>query len=152
MTFLADFRQAMRRLARAPALSIAIVLVLACAFGATTLVFSLANGVLLRPLAFREPDRLVSVHRILDEGLVATIPYRDYDAWRVRTGVFEDVAGVSPAHHGVLFGNRQVPEVETGWETPNFYGLLGPRVLIGRMIGSIDHQPEPPHQLGRAEA
>ena len=141
MTFLADFRQAMRRLARAPALSIAIVLVLACAFGATTLVFSLANGVLLRPLPFREPDRLVSVHRILEEGLVATIPYRDYEAWRVRTGVLEDVAGASPAQHGVLFGNSQVPQAQTGWVTPNFFSVLGWRVLIGRVFGANEHQP-----------
>src|ERR1041384_163306 len=58
-----DLRHAFRVLAASPALSIPVVLVLAIGIGATTGVFTLANAVLLRPLPFADPDRLV----LLDE-------------------------------------------------------------------------------------
>lgn len=65
-----EFRQAMRTLVRRPAFSIAIVLTVALAVAATTLVFAVVNGVLLAPLPYESPDRLVTVwehYRVPDQ-------------------------------------------------------------------------------------
>jgi hypothetical protein len=57
-----DVRYAVRRWAARPGLAVTVVLTLGLGIGATTAIFSLVDGVLLRPLPWREPDRLVSIY------------------------------------------------------------------------------------------
>ena len=63
-SFLQDLRYSLRKLVRAPAFTIVAVFTLALAIGATTAVFSLVDGVLLKSLPFRDPDRLVRVQSL----------------------------------------------------------------------------------------
>ena len=71
LTLLADFRYALRVLARAPSFAVAVIAVLALGIGANTAIFSIVNAVLLRPLPFDEPDRLV---RLFHEPPQAAFP------------------------------------------------------------------------------
>ncbi len=143
MTLLTDLRLAVRRVVRNRAISAFVVLTLSCAIGASTLVFSLVNGVLLHPLPYRDPERLVTIRRILQgfEGINQTIPYADYEAWRTGTGVFVDVAGVTGWQVELRPAGRPACVARAGWVTANFFEVLGPRLVLGRGFVPADHRP-----------
>src|SRR5215204_7265846 len=63
-TLLADFRYALRVLVRTPSFALAVIAVLALGIGANTAIFSIVNAVLLRPLPFEQPDRIVRLYHI----------------------------------------------------------------------------------------
>src|SRR5262245_64021861 len=87
-TWLGDLRSAWRNVARRPAFTILVVLTLALGIGVNSAVFTLLDAVLLRPLPYRDPSRLVFVWQTLPEHNVPELeptPF-DYDAWhRVRS-------------------------------------------------------------------
>jgi predicted permease len=112
---------------------------LALGIGATTAVFSLVNGLLLKPLPYAEPDRLVHLwmeHR--DRGwqnLDVTLP--DAWGWRERTEVFEDLAAFT--YVGITDASGEVPERLDGvWGTWNLLSVLGVEPAVGRGPGSGD--------------
>ena len=90
-TILVDFRDALRGLRRDPLYAAAIVATLALTLGASTAVFSIVNGVLLRPLAYPEAHRLVSMREV--EARIATqypslpVNARHFEEWRTRRTV-----------------------------------------------------------------
>src|SRR5262245_15386915 len=91
-SFVRDLRQALRSLARSPGYAAATVAVLALGIGAVTVVFSIANGVLLQPLPYTASERLGIVWHDLGEGAQSLpalngLDYRDY---RERSRLFED--------------------------------------------------------------
>src|SRR5689334_22543906 len=92
-SFATPLRQAVRALRRTPTFTVAVVAVLALGIGATTAMFSVVYGVLLRPLPFAEPERLVRVWTVFEPGLgrgaVSAANGRD---WRAQNHVFEDLA------------------------------------------------------------
>jgi putative ABC transport system permease protein len=88
-----DARYAVRQLARTPAFTTVALLTLALGIGASTTIFSVVNGVLLRPLPFPEPDALVRVHEIVPQyGQFSVAPANLLD-WRQQNTVFEHIAG-----------------------------------------------------------
>src|SRR5208283_6044239 len=92
-----DIRYAVRGFLRTPGFTAVSLLVLTLGAGANTAIFSITNAVLLRPLPFREPDRLVAVWesaKNLDPKTM--ISPRDLDAWRSRNQSFEALAGYRP--------------------------------------------------------
>jgi hypothetical protein len=93
-TLLGDLRYALRQLRRSPGFTLAAVLTLALGIGANTAIFSVVDGVLLRPLPFSEPDRLVMAwgyHRVIGR---ETVSLPDYLDWRSAAG-FEQLAAVA---------------------------------------------------------
>jgi putative ABC transport system permease protein len=130
---LQDLRYAARILRKSPAFTVAAVLTLALSIGANTAIFSVVNAVLLRPLPFQNPDRLVMVWEDLSfMGFPQNTPApANFIDWKNRNHVFEDMA----AMHGDLMnltGDGQPEEVEVKLVTANFFPLLGVRPLAGR--------------------
>ena len=139
---LRDLRIAARRLRAAPAFTAVAVLTLAFGIGATAAIFTVVEDVLLRPLPFAHPERLVRVtaafRRLgVDDGGLSPKELFDY---RDRAGVFDEIAGVWPITAN-LTGTSQPERVETLLASPNYFQILGARPQIGRLFGPADYQP-----------
>ena len=77
-----DIRFGLRILARNPLFTLVAVLTLAIGIGANTAIFSLVNGILLRPLSFENSDRLVMVWEVNDRGIRIPVAYSNFLDWR----------------------------------------------------------------------
>src|SRR6185295_7734636 len=98
MDFFRDFRLAARNARRAPGFSAAVVATLALGIGAATAIWSLADAVLLAPLPFVEPDRLVAIWgEIPGRAPVVEVSVFDFDHWRASVTSFSDLALVTSA-------------------------------------------------------
>ena len=133
-TLLQDLRYSFRRLGKSPAFTTIVVLTLALGIGANTAIFSAVNAILLRPLPYHEPDRLVTVQHVypsLDlEAGVSPPGFRDY-AERARS--FESMA-VETGWAANLTGTGEPVRLQGARVTGRFFGTLGVAALMGRTI------------------
>src|SRR5262245_56183421 len=91
-TFLADFRYALRVMSRTPSFAVAVVSVLALGIGANTAIFSIVNAVLLRPLPFEEPERLVRIFTRTPGGQLFELSPGKFYGWQRDARSFEGMA------------------------------------------------------------
>ena len=138
-----DLRFAARLFRRSPGFTFFAALTLALGIGAGTAVFSIVNGVLLRPLPYRDPGRLVSVldRGIRDENLAKLFAsYADFDALRRNARSFEDIAGVTWAAGSsrILTGHGAAREILAAPVTTTFFGTLRVRAAMGRTFNERD--------------
>ncbi|MEJ7710099.1 MAG: ABC transporter permease [Pyrinomonadaceae bacterium] len=111
------------------------VLSLALGIGANTAIFSLMNEVLLRPLPFREPDRLVMVW---EEATFAGFPQNtpapaNYADWKAQNSVFEEMAALDTRSMNLTGdGGGEPLKIATYGVTANLFPLLGVRPALGR--------------------
>jgi predicted permease len=134
-------RQTLRRLLRAPAFAVATVLTLAVSIGATTAIFSVVDGVLLKPLPFPHSDRLVALTHRTKDGGVRNMPASTalYFTYRDNNEAFESVALWSPGTASVTSGEPE--ELEILGTTHEFLPLLGVRLALGRSFVAADDEP-----------
>src|SRR5580704_5979363 len=131
-----EIRYCIRSLGKSPGFAILAILALALGIGANTAIFSVVNGVLLRPLAYGDPDRLVV---ILHEGQWPVSP-DDYLDWRRQSRSFEQM-GAAQVWNAPLTG-RENAEVLSGMQvSPNIFSVLGVPAFRGRTFGAGDDQP-----------
>ncbi|HMA03613.1 MAG: ABC transporter permease [Gemmatimonas sp.] len=132
-----ELRQAARRLVRAPSFSVTTVFVLALGVGATTAVFSVVNGVLLRPLPYAEPGRLVALtHSIevsgvpqADQSEGTVLFYQEHAKAFTGIGAWRD----QDVNLELVDGHTGAPErVGAAQVTSNLFGVLGIPPLLGR--------------------
>jgi putative ABC transport system permease protein len=143
-TILSDVAPAYRSLARAPAFWVAAVVILALAIGATTTTFSVVTGVLLRPLRYSNPDRLVFVMSDLRARNVEDFPLSEADFIDIRTGTteaFDDVAAVLTGRGAVPQQDGSLEEIRWARVTPNFFRVIGARMALGRDFVESDGRP-----------
>ena len=135
-----DLRHALRMMRRQPGFTAVAVLTLGIGIGVTTAVFTVINGVLLRPLPYAEPDRLVLLLYGSAAGVspwLSPLNYRDYVA---QTSVFERAAALTPSTAN--FTGAGDPERVRGVSlTPEFFDVLGVRMTLGRGFIADDAQP-----------
>jgi putative ABC transport system permease protein len=133
-----DVRYAARTLLRTPAFTAIAVATLALGIGANTAIFSVVNGILLRPLPFPHPEQLVqlwSANRSADE-LKAAISVNDLDDWRAQRSAFANIGGwfFQEGGSGIdLTGQGEPQRLEAAFVTPGFFGTLGVAAVIGRV-------------------
>ena len=132
-TLLQDVNYAFRVLKRQPGFAFIVVLTLGLGIGANTAIFSVLSGVLLRPLPYHEPERLVVAwetyrpREIMEGG----VSYPNLEEWRERASVFESLAGFHPEAHTVT--GLGLPErVPAARVTNGLFSLLGVLPSAGR--------------------
>ena len=137
----ADLRYAFRVLRRTPLFSTIVIVTLALGIGANTAAFSVVNGVLLAPLPYRAPDRLVELWETLANLDRIMISYPDFVDWRKRSRVFEDIALYGP-YGGMANTTGDIPrQIGVGTATANLFHLLGVQPTIGRDFLPSEDQP-----------
>jgi putative ABC transport system permease protein len=138
--FLQDLRYALRSLGKSPGFTVMAVLTLALGIGANTAIFSVVQGVLLKPLPYREAERLELVQTIQKEGRQAwgTSP-PDFYALRSQNHVFDDLASfyVQPSN---LTGNPEPLRVPAMIVSSNFLNVFGVAPVLGRGFSAADEQ------------
>jgi putative ABC transport system permease protein len=132
--FVQDLRYATRILVQAPGLAAVCVILLALGIGANTAIFSVVNGVLLKPLPYRDPDRLVMVWAKNPRGILRNqVSAPNFFDWKDRSRGFEDMAAFTEWDF-TLTGLGE-PEKLTGINmSPNLFSVLGVAPAIGRDI------------------
>jgi putative ABC transport system permease protein len=138
-----DIRYAIQMLAKSPALTAIVVTALALGIGANTAIFSVVHTVLLRPLSYRDPGRLVVIHETNEKrgrtrGPVSPADFMD---WRDQTTVFEQIAAMGYGR-GIYREADEPEEVEGSRVTASFFPLLGVEPLLGRTIEPEDDNPD----------
>ncbi len=142
--FVQDLRHGLRMLRKSPGFTTAAILTLALGIGANTAVFTVVNAVLLRPLRYPEPDRMVNFYIGPDPRLEA-ISIPQFMVWRQQTGVLQDFAiyGSAFKDPGVSLTNTDHPEtLRASHVSAGFFKLFGASVEIGR---SFTDQEDVPH-------
>ncbi len=141
----ADLRYASRVLTRTPAFSLFAVLALAIGIGANTAIFSLIDAILLRPLQFRDPARLVELFE--DNSAVGfahdTPAPANVQDWKTRNHVFEDIAAENDGILNITGGSAAPEEVEHAEITSNLLPLLGIQPILGRNIRADETGSQP---------
>ena len=143
--FLRDLRYGVRTLTRSPGFALTAILVMALGIGATTSLFTIVRAVLLKPLPFRDPDKLVMVYehfRTDTEGdgfnIVASADFND---WHKRTHGFENMAAWRITGFDLTGEHAELPEVvEAAGGSWDLFSLVGTPLALGRAFTQQDDQ------------
>jgi putative ABC transport system permease protein len=130
-----DARFAVRSLRRRPVFLASAVATLALGIGANAAIFSVVDAVLLKPLPYAAPDRLV---RVWPDGRV---PLGAYDIVRERSRAYSALAGADPGRDVSLTGDGPPERVSRSLVTPNVFDVLGVRPALGRTFAAEERQP-----------
>jgi len=148
-TLAADLRYAFRVLVRTPSFLIAVVAVLAIGIGANTAIFSIVNAVLLRPLPFDEPDRLVRLFHIPPQSTFPGLkrfsvsPANFYD-WKRDARLFERMA-IYRFRQFALTGGSDAESVVAGAVGTDFFEVVRARPALGRVFLREEDAPDRGH-------
>ncbi|HJU41855.1 MAG TPA: ABC transporter permease [Vicinamibacterales bacterium] len=137
-----DLRYAARSLKRAPGFAAVSILTLALGIAATTVVYSIVDGILLRPLPIRDPDRVMMVRETFN-GTEGSVSWLNFEDWQKRQTSFEQFA----AWRGVasnLTGVQEPRRLNTRQMTWNMLTVLGVKPIIGRDFTADDDKPGVP--------
>jgi predicted permease len=143
MSIMSDLRFALRSLLRAKGLSLTVVVTLALGIGANAAIFSVVRGVLLRPLANRDEDRLVYIRQSARgagvENANFSVPeIRDFKAGATTIGEFGDFSTISFTMVGL--GEPRV--VRSGVVGGSYFNVMGLRPVRGRLLDATDDGPK----------
>jgi putative ABC transport system permease protein len=132
-SLLQDLRYGARMLLRKPGFTVVAVLALALGIGANTAIFSVVNAVLLRPLPYSNPERLVVLWSKNEQKGISTnkVSLPDAQDWKNQSEVFDDVALLS-AWNFNLTGTEETERIQGAMVTPNLFRVLGREPALGR--------------------
>ena len=146
-----DLAYAIRAFLKKPAFALTAILTLGLGIGAAAAIFSVVNAVLLRPLPYDRPDRLVHVANDMRNRNVDDFPWppADFHDLRTTSTQFSGIAAlVTGRQVFVTPGQNEVDQVSTGAATPNLFKVLGARLVHGSDLTDADGVPPTPQQQG----
>jgi len=138
--FVQDARYALRQLARMPGFTVVSALTLAVGIGATTAIFSIVYAVVLRPLPFPDPDRLVRVYTNR-RGTDGSASAANFVRWRERSHSFSQLVPVEYRNFTLLTGDRPAEQVTGLRVSADFFPALGVGMRLGRPFSKDEDQP-----------
>jgi putative ABC transport system permease protein len=138
-----DIQYAFRRLFKAPGFSLVAIVTLALGIGANSAIFSVVNGVLLKPLPYPQPDRLVGVYHVT-EGQRAVMSGPNFtDISRMATS-FENAAAISTTRM-ILTGEGEPTRLPVAEVSASLFNVLGVRPALGRNFNADENTPGRTH-------
>jgi putative ABC transport system permease protein len=144
-----DLHYALRGLGRNPGFASPAIISLALGIGASISIFAVADSMLLRPLPFREPDRVVMVWernvqlKGLEHNEISPANYRD---WKAQNSVFESMAAFFDGRAVLAYGER-VEEIQNRFASADLLPMLGIRPLRGRFFTPAEDVPNLPNVI-----
>jgi putative ABC transport system permease protein len=138
-----DLRLAFRQLRKAPGFAVAVVCTLALGIGTTTAIFSLVEGVLLRPLPFKDPERLVLLGDHLGGRPGMSVRAREIATYRSATQAFSTLGGYITASFE-LSGGERPEEIDAGRLNSATFATLGVQPLLGRIFTAQEEDARQP--------
>lgn len=140
-TLAMDVRFALRTFRRAPGFVAIAVLCLALGIGANAIIFSVVYGVLLRPLPFADPERLVTPSEVRSQGYGGPVSWPTFLAWKEQTPAFERMAALTTGGVTLQFPDGTAEHLAATRGTADFFAVYGMPPLLGRTFASGDDQP-----------
>jgi len=122
--FLSDLRHALHLLKANPAFSVTAIATLALGIGANTAIFTVVDNVLLKPLDYPEPDRMVQFVRILPNENSSDCSPLNFNAWRAQTSIFEDVSAYDSGGPGFNLTGAVPEQVLSIHVTASYFRLF----------------------------
>ena len=136
-SLIADSRYGLRQLGRNPGFTFVAVLTLALGIGATTAIFSVVHGVLLKPLPYPHPDRVVAVFEVTTKGRRSRVADPNFDDFREQSRSFRSLAKYRPAVASVS-GPSQATRTPVAHVSPGFLDVFGVQPILGRGFADSD--------------
>jgi predicted permease len=144
-TFLRNLRYSLRALAKSPGFAAVAIITLALGIGANTAIFSVVNSVLLQPLSYPEPDRLVELEGISPQGNSDATSIPKFNAWQDQTQVFDSVAAYDFAGPGINLTGGDRPEQLKGIRvSKDYFRVFGAPMALGRTFSADEDRPGGP--------
>ena len=141
-TLAQDLRLAVRTLRKSPSFLTVVILSLALGIGANSTIFSVLDVLLLRSLPYNHPEQLVTIYEIQlthpESG--QNPPIAESLDWKKQNHVFQDIALTSFGEDGILSGTGEAERVSVQDSTPNLFGMLGVKPIIGRVFFPAEMQ------------
>jgi predicted permease len=135
-----DVRYAFRMLAKNPGFTTIAILTLALGIGANTAIFSVVNGVMLNPLPYPQPERLVSMYRKVFGFEQGSVPYLSFQDWQKQNRTTLAMASYRDDNYN-LTGMGEAERVPVGQVSAEFFPVLGEKPILGRLFSSDDDRP-----------
>jgi predicted permease len=139
-----DFLFAFRAIRRNPGFTAIAIATLALGIGANTAIFSVVDGILIRPLGYGDESRLVTIHEIVPKfsQLATRLPVNalHFQEWRKRVQGFESLAMIGGMHLN-LTGAGEPERLEAARVSPSLFPMLGARTQLGRTFLEEEDQP-----------
>jgi putative ABC transport system permease protein len=141
-TLLADIRHSLRMFWKNPGFTLAVVAALALGIGADTAIFSVVNAVLLKPLTYPEPDRIVQfLLTFRGDGGGPGAAATEFHVWQEQTNVFQDVAAYDFSSKGLNLTGGVPEQIKGVHVTEAYFRLFGARMLLGRTFTPQEDLP-----------
>ncbi len=137
---LQDLRFAIRSLRKRPGFALLAILTVALGIGINVGMYTIANGVLWKPLPYSGSDRLVKFNEMSASGML-NCSYPNAVDWKARSGAFEDIALERPFPLVALRLNGSVENIATGFAHANLFSVLRVRPALGRLFTAEEDGP-----------
>jgi len=142
--FLKDLKHSARMFLLTPGFTIAAIAAIALGIGTNTAIFSVVNTVLLKPLAFPDPERIVLFQNLFKQGgRSGGASPNEYNFWRQQTQGFQDVSAYA-FNVANLTSEAEPEQIQTTRASANFFRLCGAEVIRGRTYTAGEDLPHTP--------
>ena len=143
MSLVRDLQFSLRQLRKSTVFTVVAVLTLALGIGCNTAIFSVFYSVLLRPLPFPDPNRVVMISERATQFPILSASWQNFKDWQAQSTSFEEF-GATRVFTSALTGNGEPEQIPSQMISGNLLHLLGVNVVAGRSLTTSDDQPSSP--------